>query len=374
MKWNLVRPVRQSNQQGMVSILVTMILMLVISLIVLGFGQISRREQRESLDQQLSTQAFLAAESGVNAAFHAIQTQTGGSVQEKTQCGPDSDAGSPYSAANMNTDLPADGGDTIGSYTCLLITTQLKDISQAVAADGSAVTVPLHPDSTPIRSLQFSWTQDSTITNTDLNRCTSGSSVPSLGSLPVSGAWGCPYGLLRVDLVPTDSVTRQDLLNNQTTFFLYPSRTGPTSLSYGSAKGAVHTMSCTLNACTVKLTNLPAGNFNYSMRLSAVYVGGTVDITATDTPSGNGGTQLILKDAQVLIDSTGKAQDVLRRVQARVALTSPSGTGTTYALQSGSSICKRFGVSGDQFSITGIKGQDANNPFCKSITVSPPSP
>jgi len=43
--------VDQSKQRGMVAIMITMILMIVISLIVLGFAQISRRNQRQSLDR-----------------------------------------------------------------------------------------------------------------------------------------------------------------------------------------------------------------------------------------------------------------------------------------------------------------------------------
>ena len=58
----------------MVAILVTMNLMIVISLIVLGFAQISRRNQRQSLDRQLSTQAFYAAETAVNDAADLIKT------------------------------------------------------------------------------------------------------------------------------------------------------------------------------------------------------------------------------------------------------------------------------------------------------------
>jgi Tfp pilus assembly protein PilX len=59
---------REDKQAGMVAIMVTMILMIVISLIVVGFAQISRRNQRQALDRQLSTQAFYAAETGVNDA------------------------------------------------------------------------------------------------------------------------------------------------------------------------------------------------------------------------------------------------------------------------------------------------------------------
>jgi len=43
------------NQTGLVSIMVTIIMMLVISLIVLGFATVTRRNTREALDRQLST-------------------------------------------------------------------------------------------------------------------------------------------------------------------------------------------------------------------------------------------------------------------------------------------------------------------------------
>ena len=69
-------------------VLLTMILMIVVGLIVLGFAQISRRNQRQALDRQLSTQAFYAAETGVNDAANLIKTavQAGTVVAAKPDC------------------------------------------------------------------------------------------------------------------------------------------------------------------------------------------------------------------------------------------------------------------------------------------------
>jgi Tfp pilus assembly protein PilX len=77
-----------SSQTGMVSIMVTMLLMLVITLIVLGFAQVSRREQIQTLDRQLSAQAFFAAESGVNDAISVIKQRLaqGLPISDKTAC------------------------------------------------------------------------------------------------------------------------------------------------------------------------------------------------------------------------------------------------------------------------------------------------
>ena len=49
----------RAKQRGMASIIITMITMVIITLIVLGFATLSRREQRQSLDRQLSTQASM---------------------------------------------------------------------------------------------------------------------------------------------------------------------------------------------------------------------------------------------------------------------------------------------------------------------------
>ena len=47
---------KKLNQQGLVSIVVTMLLILVMTLVVLGMSRNSIREQRQALDRQLSDQ------------------------------------------------------------------------------------------------------------------------------------------------------------------------------------------------------------------------------------------------------------------------------------------------------------------------------
>src|SRR3954464_6641054 len=85
-----------NSEAGMASFLIVMILMLVITLIVIGFAQVTRRNSREALDRQLSSQAFYAAESGVNVTTNAIISHVNtyglGSLPTKTACGSDYDA------------------------------------------------------------------------------------------------------------------------------------------------------------------------------------------------------------------------------------------------------------------------------------------
>lgn len=354
----------------MVSIIVTLVMMVVISLIVLGFAQISRRAEREALDQQLSTQAFLAAETGVNDAYEAIRSAlaAGKSIEEKDTCPPPTDPSSIYAGQSNILDPPTNSV----SYSCLLVSTQLHNIIQTVPADGTSVTLPLHPADPAldkIGRIDITWSAPSPVKS--VAACAGTVPAANAGSLPPASSWKCPYSLLRVELVPTDStvLNRTDLINDQVSVFMYPTRSSAGTIAYGSAKGAVAGMRCDTTSCRISITNVPSSFTNYQLRLSSTYQSGGIFNVSAESP---GGAPIELKDAQIAIDSTGKAQDVLRRIQARMSLSGPNQA-PSYALESGSSICKRFGL-GNGFTINGIIGQDSNNPYCNTLINNTPPP
>ena len=85
----------------------------------------------------------------------------------------------------------------------------------------------------------------------------------------------------------------------------------------------------------------------------SIYNGANVIITAKDSI----GNQLDFKNSQIAIDSTGKANDVLKRILVDVAY-SGSQTNTPFALQTTSSLCKHFYIT-DQNGLptkTGLPG------------------
>lgn len=361
----------RSSEQGVVSIIVTLVMMIVITLIVLGFAQLSRREQAQSLDRHLSEQAFLAAESGVNDARSAIfkALQAGQPVGQKDECAttPAPGATNPY-AFNPVIDGPNDV-----SYTCLLVSTKLKTIEQTIAADGKSVSIPLNPTSGNITKVHINWRLPAPPAS--LVGCAA--TVPASGTFPNSGAWPCPYGVLRIDMVPTDTnnLKRSDLLPNQRTAFLYPVTGAGTSVNYGTnSKGIIAGMSCTSTNCSIDINNVGTGSGGssnkYSMRLSAIYTGGTFTISGYD-----GGTPVEFKDSQAQVDATGRAGGVLRRIQVRFSVVPGAGNNNgEYAIQSASSICKRFSLisSTNTFTVSGINGQDDNNPMCKGGSFNAP--
>jgi hypothetical protein len=83
------------------------------------------------------------------------------------------------------------------------------------------------------------------------------------------------------------------------------------------------------------------------MRVSSIYEDVSLQINGKDTA----GTQVGLIGSQVVIDSTGKARDVLRRIQVRVPASSTSGLSQIpdEALQSTDSICKRYSAMDKYF-------------------------
>jgi hypothetical protein len=106
------------------------------------------------------------------------------------------------------------------------------------------------------------------------------------------------------------------------------------------------------------------------MRVTAIYkTSPTLTITA------GGGN--MFENAQATIDSTGKAQAILRRILVAVDLTDAN----TYAIPSGAlitedSVCKQFGVTPNYFSVnnSGITGGGGNDQLCTPINYGTPSP
>ncbi|MES2971669.1 MAG: PilX N-terminal domain-containing pilus assembly protein [Patescibacteria group bacterium] len=327
------RNIKRNSELGFVSIIVTLLLMLIISLIVLAFAKISRREQRQALDRQLSTQAFYAAETGINDAIKHIKANP-------LYAG-DSDCSDTQSNTFGNPDL---GNNS--AYTCVLVNPYPNDVLIDTVSTTTSQVFPLQTKTgTAISSLDISWgvTGDpSGITVADLLAC------PTVGSFPAatSATWTCPVGILRVDLVPIIApINRSNLEAAAATFFLHPGDAVTGSVSIVGAngfggQGVIAEAKCAPNTdkkkiCKVQITGLT--NSYYYMRVKAIYVNTSFLIEPLD----GSGDALALTNAQAIIDSTGRAADVVRRVQERVKLT-PSGFTPEGPADSSNSICKRF--------------------------------
>lgn len=339
----------------MVSFTVTLIMMAVITLIVVGFTQVARRNSREALDRQLSAQAFYAAESGINVTSKSIvdylQANPTGILKDKTNCAQEYD---PVNGSGANL-TPLSSQNNV-AYTCVLVDPTPQSLSFAnVTTNGSQV-VPITTPS-QLKSLTFTWSRQNGQTGT---ACSG-----TYNAFPASSAWGCAVGMLRVDIVENPSANLGNLDTHTDTLYLTPygSHNGqlngagniaftgaPTSTGYigmgcnMTNPQAVPPTCANSNPCTTACSvtvRLPANSSSYMVRLSAIYRNPET-VTISGQLTDNSAATFV--GGQAVIDVTGKAQDELRRVQTRLALTGSTSDVPIFALGSGADICKHFSI------------------------------
>jgi hypothetical protein len=356
--------------------MVTMVMMIVISLIVLGFAQISRREQTNSLNRQLSTQAFYAAETGINDAQNAINAAAanGTAITPKTGCTDNGNSTSIY-YGKINYIVNSAQGVT---YTCLLVSTQVSQLQKTLGVDQEWV-VPIHPvdgsgaDSPlPLGQLKFSWPpQDATVSTSASCTTTANGHIQN----PTSDTWNCGYGALRIDLIPVpagSNPSRQSLEANDMVVFAYPSTAGA---SYNYTDGVnsssnSHQAYATCNAGGVKTCVLTVSSLNYPAdtmyyaRIHMLYRSTGTDIVKINAANNS----VLFSGSQAQIDSTGKAQDVLRRIRVTVPIGSDKTQYSPYALLTRDSICKRYSIEphvAPNYSVPMANTSDTSNGMCK---------
>ena len=348
---------KPADQRGMASIVITMVTMVVISLIVIGFATVSRREQRQSLDQLLSSQAFYAAESGVEDARAIIKSAVaaGQPIAAKDDC-----------AANNPGGTYPTGDQTIvdsqyeTSYTCL----KVDPGPTSVLFDGvgqNSVVVPVTTDQ-PLTSLRVTW-KPSTAPSGSPNVCP----VSSVRSFSSQTNWTCGYGVLKADIVPTDgAITRAGLGAGLANGIFVPVRGGGVGqLSYAAARGGANVTDANCDTagytqCTATFTNIPGGVRSLSLRVTSMYRASDIQIEGFV-----GGNAQEIKGVQAIVDSTGRASDILRRIQVRLPLIQTGGKLPGYAISSNGAICKRFNITPNYFAVPGdIVDPDTDNDMC----------
>ncbi len=343
-----------NNQKGFVSIIVTMIMLIVLTLIVLGFAQRARREQRSALDRQLSTQAFYAAESGINDFMNAINN---GIIDTKTN----------PTRTNCTDPLPAGittnvvDSTTNVEFTCVLYNTSppTLEFGQGKITTNHVTVVPIN--NTDLTKMSFSW--DHSPSDTTF------AASPTGVYFKTFTGWTSNVGVLRVQLIPRDIIGRLSYISNSYTGFLYPfgtaTGTGTGTYAAGSdgfnSSGDIVTAWCntanTPHKCNAEITGLQYNTKGYYLVLRSIYKDSEVSVTCY-----NGvGASTPCEGAQVQIDATGKANGVLRRIEKRVPVTAGDSDFLPIGFESVDNICKQIVITPPS------TVKDAQTPLCTSF-------
>ncbi|MDQ2973689.1 MAG: pilus assembly PilX N-terminal domain-containing protein [bacterium] len=334
------------NKNGMVAIMVTSVIMVIMSLITLGFARMVQREQRQGLDNQLSTQAFYAAESGINAVSAFINS-----------------SGTPASA-KTNCDVTPFGNGVIDPatpdvrFTCVMYdpTPEYLEANNGAIKPERSKVIPINARPNASR-LTFSWGDNNpSRTNYD-NTCTGvNTNIPA-------DDWGAAnrIGMLQIDLIPVHNgapapqIERNILDQETATVLMYPcGASGVSSVDIenyragvgndsGVDRGRAVGANCTGAApypCSLSITNLPT-NADFYARIKSIY-GDLNLIIEGESASGN---RTSFANAQVVVDSTGRANDVLRRLQVRLPIYEEYRIPEA-SIQSQDGVCKLYSVTG----------------------------
>jgi len=347
---SMIRPKSlHHNQSGLVAFMVVMIIMILLSLIVLAFAKMVRREQQQAADRQLSTQAFYAAESGVNDAREALGNAAATNPALLTNDYSTNCDAFITDAGLTNTIDPGI------SYSCVLVDTTLPVLNYPGVPLDRSVTLPIQPSAgNSIETLDITF-EDQTIGKAAAQLTGCNSTAP-VSQLPGRLDPNCQIGMLRLEYVQFAGpsvpavVGRAQLTNtNRAVAFVRPVQSGGAlALPFASAtannQGIVHTADCSIVAtrdfrCTVRLTGLDSTQ-GY-LRLRSIYKSTKVRVRAFSAS----GTALDLVGAQAEVDVTGRSVDVLRRVKVSVPISPAGDRDPEFAVQSARTVCKRITLS-----------------------------
>jgi Tfp pilus assembly protein PilX len=366
------------KEHGAVSLFIVIFSTLLISVLTVSFIRMMVRDQQEATLNDLSQSAYDSALAGVEDAKRAL-------LRYQNSCG--SDPVSPdceviRKALNSGSCDTLEGAQVVDfaesslgnkeviiqkdisddeaenfdqAYTCVTMTLNTPDYQASLSANESKI-IPLRGVS-DFNSITIQW-----FTSTDANSSTIKLTNNTKLPLPISSEWETNQpAFLRAQLIQYDSsfsLSDFDTSNKAaSTLFLYPSSVGTREVDFSTVPRAkaeppnstgtgikpIHCVSGLANttyACTVKIKlsdTIHNGSRTALLRLSALYNKTTFRITLAD------GT-VSFNEVQPKVDATGRANDVFRRVEARIE-TQSEFPYPEAAIDITGSLCKDFVVS-----------------------------
>ncbi len=379
------------SQSGFVSLFTTLFFMLLITVITISFIQITTTEQQQALDNDLSSSALASAQSGIEDGkrailkYYSLTSSSDKATYYSLMTSPGSDSCTSITGSQIGTDLGiASSGNVVNnsqinqSYSCLTVDLDSPDYLSQSSANVSQI-IPLKAVGGEFQQIRVSWHLVSSTVGTDGDGIPSGYAAgpllyPVIGSTNVSPGWsalGYP-AYLRVQLFGypnSGAYTRSDLAARSRTILLVPGQTGAdanTAIDLAAADpnpGSFSSSSTGINPYTVKceaspednlgsyacsaLLQIPSGSTyassanNYYLRITPIY-----GQTHFRVAMVNSSTEVSFDQVQPIIDATGRADDVYRRLQARV-LVNPLTLYPEYALETANNICKNMSVSSE---------------------------
>lgn len=378
----------RSSERGATALFIVIFSILLMSTITLSFLSLMVREQQRSTNDELSQSAYDSALAGVEDAKRAIVAARGSGIaaqaaqnaidasQQANGC---QEVGRYVNGISTNVEeikiqssTSSAGAELNQAYTCLKVNALSNDY-QTYAEDNQVVLVPLKMRE-GINELTIYWQRASEIASGSPLSFPGGATTP----LMTSNQWlaqNYPAMLRLQTVTPASSFRLSDFNDAETSSaaFLYPATVGATVSSGVDMPERAGAMTAPNRPVAVACDDSPS-----AIRLDSYLCSLTIDLART-VPAGSEASYLVLRPiyrptsikiegrmngrivqfdgVQPIVDSTGRSNDLFRRVQARLTLGGEGERGSglggvipQYALDVDGSICKNFyvarGISG----------------------------
>lgn len=320
-----MRYIRQhpaKDEDGLVALFVVGIMIILLSLTTVAFTKLMGRESRQALDRALSTQAYYAAESGINDAKDYLNTHPQ-AVLSGSNCDTLSNLGYPPFLGPNST-------DDVNKVTCVTADTTPQQLYFQIPVGKSRIFEM--SSATNFGGLLFSW-DNSNVTGyfgPNYKNNASRNFFPTVawnGGRPATA----PVLELSYYALPDTSPDLASQITASRTIFLYPShRGGVGASSFGPADqdgrivyNSCHQNNTNLSAVFAGATNVyhcntivtPSASRHIFVKVSAFYGPAALTVMARNTSN----SVVAIQGAQAVLDSTGKGgTDVLKRLQTIV--------------------------------------------------------
>ena len=374
----------KSYRRGAVSIFIVVFTALLISIITVGFIRIMMRDQQRATDSDLSNSAMDSARAGVEDAKRALQRYYNASTPStraqfesifaSQRCSTVAEIA--YGRPSGTSEVQVGDPSLNQAYTCVKVALNTDDYTGVVGPDQQKV---VHLRSVAsFSSIRIEWFNNDDITdnftNFDIANNTSSNQLIAQRDWPVNrppivetqffqyntGS----FGLSSFD----DNGSGGDMgKSNTNTLFLYPSdlpSTAPSTTQFiTDARRSSSNDAPRATKCVASPSSIASWGSNYACLVDITVpqpIGGdenSRDAYLRIVPRYNGmhyrislrtasGSIIQLKGVQPAVDSTGRASDLFRRVQARVepsdVIPMPEA-----AVDTTRSFCKVFTVTAD---------------------------
>lgn len=338
------------SESGAVAMITVIFFAIVATVLVAGLVRLVVNEQRLSTDDDLTARAFFAAESGIEDGKRALSKYIKGEISETQLNSSDCESAD----IGTNNELLTDESFAT-EYSCQVIDLDLDEF-QAQMAPWETIDIPLRAKAGDFDTVEIQWHVfgDDDNSDGDYSRKTN-------RALQTKEAWNSAPNnfpsMLKTHFYAapkSGTFTASDTENY--VGFPIPRNTGSSSVTLSQIKGSSSAPYRPLDTPCIDPSGATAGEYvckisitgfsnskDYGLKLSNLYRSSHIQIKLL-----KGGNPVVMTDAQAIIESTGQAGDIFRRIEARVSLSNDKSIVLPdYAIITAGDICKRFVITDD---------------------------